>query len=167
LAQTSFHLDEVARAVRVEHLLDLPQPELRQMLHPDSEFLREWLALDRQSPARDVLSEVGDPLQVAGNADRGDDLAQVHRHRLAPGDHQDRPLLDDPVQLVYLLVGLDHVVSEVGVGAQQSEDRALHQLLGVAAHLGDGAGKAAKIILERGDDVLCHKGNPQPKRPVM
>jgi hypothetical protein len=36
------------------------------MLHPNSEFLREWLALYRQSPARDVLSEVGDPLQVAG-----------------------------------------------------------------------------------------------------
>ena len=76
--------------------------------------------------------------------------------------------LDLPLQLVDLLVGLDDLVREVRIGAQQRGDGALDDLLGAAAHLGDGAGEALQIVLEGGDDVLCHVSYaPQPKRPVM
>jgi hypothetical protein len=58
-------------------------------------------------------------------------------------------------------------VGEIGVRFQERRDGALDDLLGVAAHLGDGARQASQIILEGGDDMLCHVALPQPKRPVM
>ena len=42
----------------------------------------------------DVLGEIADALQLVGDAQRGDDLAQIHRHGLAPRDGEDGLLLD-------------------------------------------------------------------------
>ena len=53
-------------------------------------------------------------------ADRADDLAQVHRHRLAQRDRQDRLLLDLALQRVEPRVGGDDLLRERGVGARRS-----------------------------------------------
>ena len=52
----------------------------------------------------DVLGEVADALEIVGDVDRGHDLAQILRHRLAAGDHADRLLLDLALRAVDLAV---------------------------------------------------------------
>ena len=51
---------------------------------------------------------------------------------------------------------LDVLQREIGVGAQQRADRPFHHLLGVAAHLRDGASEAGEIVLEGRNDMLRH-----------
>jgi hypothetical protein len=46
----------------------------------------------------DVLGEVADLFEIVADSQRADDVPQVHRHRLAPRDGDDRLLLDLALQ---------------------------------------------------------------------
>ncbi len=117
----------------------------------------------------DVLGEVADALEVAGDADRRDDLAQVDRHRLAPRDGQDRVLLDLALQRSRR--GSTATVRARGRRrARQRVHRVRQHLLGDAAHLGDLAAEQLEFLVVGSDDVIGHGGQScgdQPKRPVM
>ena len=56
------------------------------MLDAAHHLLRIELAVEHHHALGDVLGQVADPLEVVGDAERADDVAQIHRHRLAPGD---------------------------------------------------------------------------------
>ena len=70
------------------------------------------LAVERHDALGDVLGEVADALQIVGDAQRADDVAQVDRHRLAPGDGQDRLFLDLALQHVDLVVVRDDALRQ-------------------------------------------------------
>ena len=109
-----------------------------------------WKSLSSADDAlADVLGEVADPLEIDGDAHGADDLAQVHRHRLAAGDGQHRTLLDGVLQLVDLGVGGDHALGQRDVAANQRVDGIGDHALGKAAHLGDQAGQFLQIAVER------------------
>ncbi len=73
------------------------------------------LRVDLYRALGDVLGEVPNPFEIAGNADRGDDLAEIHRHRLAARDGQYRLFLDIPLQQVEARVAIDGRLSELRV----------------------------------------------------
>ena len=123
---------------------------------------------DLERALGDVLGEVADPLEVAGDADRADDLAQIDRHRLAARDGQDRLLLDLALQRVEPRVGGDDLVGERRVGLAQRVHRVDHHLLGDAAHLGDPPLEGVEFLVVGPYGVIDHwRSLPQPNRPVM
>ena len=138
------------------------------MLQAADQLQRLEIALQRRDPLAHVLGEVADPLEIGGDAHRADDLAQIDRHRLAPGDGQHRALLDLALQLVDLDVGGDDTLAERDVAADQRIDGFDDHALGQAAHLGDQAGEFLQIAVERlGGMFSSHALSPQPNRPVM
>ena len=60
-------------------------------LRPTISGLGSVLVRDRERALGDVLGEVADALEIAGDADGRHDLAQVDRHRLAPRDRRGSP----------------------------------------------------------------------------
>ena len=106
-----------------------------------------WNSLaDGERPLADVLGEVADALHVAGDADGRDGLAQVDRHRLAPGDGQDGLLLDLALQDVEARVGGDHRLGQRAVAPHQRRDGLDEHLLGDAAHLGDALRRSCSSV---------------------
>ena len=91
---------DVALGVGVEHLLELLSTMSAMWSKPPKIFGGWIWPLDGDDALGDVLAEVADALEVVGDADGRDDLAQVQRHRLAPGDGEDGPLLDLALQRV-------------------------------------------------------------------
>ncbi len=104
----------------------------------------------------DVLGEVADPLEVAGNADRGDDLAQIRRQRLALGDGHDRLLFDIALQNVETLIDGDGGPRQIGVERGERLHRIAQHLLGDAAHLRDLAAKGFKLVVVGSDGMIGH-----------
>ena len=70
------------------------------MLEADDRARNRCLRTDLHRAFRDILGQVTDSLEVAGDADGDDELAQVDRHRLAARDRQDGQLLDFALQRV-------------------------------------------------------------------
>ena len=122
---------------------------------------------DLDRPLGDVLGEIADPLEIAGDADRADDFAQVDRHRLAARDGEDRVFLDLALQRVETRIGRDHLLSERGIRAGERVHRVDDHLLGDAAHLGDAPLEGVEVLVVGFDGVVDHCALPQPKRPVM
>ena len=129
------------------------------------------LAVERHHPLADVLGQVADPLEVAGDPQRPDDLAQIDRHRLAAGDRQHGLVLDLVLQRVDSGIGGDDLLRAVGVASCQRIDRVGDLLLGQAAHLRHHAGELLQVDVE----CLCgvfrhyHLRHPRwrtvPRRP--
>ncbi len=104
----------------------------------------------------DVLGQIADPLEIAGDADGADQLAQVHRHRLAARDGHDRHVLDFALQRVEAGVGGHHLVREHGVGVGQRVHGVDHHLLGDAAHFGDAALERIELPVVGLDGMIDH-----------
>ena len=110
------------------------------MLDAGVEALRLDVAVQREDALGDVLGQVADALEIAGDALCRDDFAQIHRHRLTPGDDHDGALFAFALQDIELLVIGDDRAGGVDIDAHQRPDRDIDQALGHAAHLGDPAG---------------------------
>ena len=54
---------------------------------------------------RNVLGEVADPFEVAGDADGADQLAQIDGHRLTASNGHDRKILDLALHCIQAGVG--------------------------------------------------------------
>ncbi|MEY9487820.1 hypothetical protein RKD26_003614 [Streptomyces calvus] len=67
---------------------------------------------------RHVLGEVAGPLQVGRHPQRRDHYAQVGRHRLLAGQQGDGAGLQVVLELVDLLVGLDHALRQLQIGVE-------------------------------------------------
>ena len=126
------------------------------------------LHADLERAFGDVLGQIADPLEIAGDADGADDFAQVDRHRLAARDRQDRLLLHLTLQRVESRVGRNHLMGERGVGAGERVHGVDHHFLGEPAHLRDAALEQVEVLVVGSDGVLVHHGvaSRQPKRPV-
>lgn len=104
----------------------------------------------------DVLGEVPNPFEIAGNADRGDDLAQIHRHRLAPRDGQDRLFLDVALQKVEARIALDGRLGEPGVETDQRIHGVGQHFFGYATHFRDFPAEDFEFLVVSLDDVIGH-----------
>ena len=114
------------------------------------------LGADPDRALGDILGEIADPLQIAGDANRPDQLPEVDRHRLAPGDRPDRQVLDFALQHIEARVGRDNLVGEDHVGVRQRVHGVGHHLLRDAAHLGDAALERVQLLVVGPDGVLHH-----------
>ncbi len=92
--------------------LELAESHQAHVVEAGQQLLRRELALHGQNALGDVLHQVADALQVVGDADRRDDVAQVHRHRLAPRDGEDRLFLHLALELVEPRIGGDDLLGE-------------------------------------------------------
>src|ERR1700730_3550434 len=81
----------IALGISVEHVI---QKNRRRFMHrpkPDGGARYVPLRVDLDRALGDVLGEVPNPCEIAGKADGGDDLAEIHRHRLAPNPPAPNP----------------------------------------------------------------------------
>ena len=85
----------------------------------------------------DILGEIADPLEVAGDADGADQLPEVDRHGLASGDRHHGEILDLALQRVETGIGRDDLMRKHRVGVGERVHGLDHHLLGDAAHFGD------------------------------
>ena len=107
------------------------------------------VAVERGHPLAHVLGEIADPLEIGCDPHGADDLAQVHRHRLAPRDGQHRAFLDHVLQAVDLGVGGDHALAERHVAAHQRIDGFDDHAFDQATHFRDQPGQFLQIAVER------------------
>ena len=84
----------VALGVGVEHVVELHHREFVHALEAGDGAGDAAFAGDLGGALGDVLGEVADALEIAGDAHRPDDLAQVDRDGLPAGDDGNRLLLD-------------------------------------------------------------------------
>ena len=120
--------------------------------------------LQREHALADILGKVADALQVVGDAQRADDLAQVDRHRLAPRDGQHGLFLDLALQRVDRRIGADDRCAQIGVASRQRIDRVGDLLFGKPAHLGDHAGDLLQVDVEGLGGVFVHHGRHPCRR---
>ena len=132
----------------------LGEDELGHVLDPAHHLLQLELDVENHHPLGDVLGEIADPLEVVGNAQRTDDVPQVDRHRLAPGDGEDRLLLDLVLQEVDLGVLGDDAPGQVRIVPVERIHGVADLTLRKGAHLGDHAGQFLEIGVERPVGVL-------------
>ena len=97
---------DVAPGIGIDDVLELNERDLAQMLEPAHQPGRRRLAMDDEHALGDVLGEIADAFEIAGNLQRADDLAQVPRHRLAPGDHRHRHIAGFGLEIVEPFVTL-------------------------------------------------------------
>ena len=95
----------VARGEGVEHVVDHFRRDPRHR-RDHRNRLDLLLALDQRHALGDVLGIIADPLDHAGDLQRGDDIAQVAIDQLARGDDPDRQRLDLGLHRVDALVAL-------------------------------------------------------------
>ena len=117
------------------------------------------LARDGERALGDVLGEVADALQVAGDLQHRHDVAQIVGHGLAPGDHQDGLLLQVALEQVDVAIAGDCRLGELGIAVLQRVEALRQQPLGQAAHLRDLLVELLQLLVERLDDVLVHLGS--------
>ena len=119
------------------------------MLEAADQFQRLEIAFQRRDPLADVLGEIADPLDIDGDPHGADDFAQVHRHRLAPGDGEHRALLDHVLQTVDFGVGGDDALAQHDIASDQRIDGFDDHAFGEAAHFRDQPGQFLQIAVER------------------
>ena len=105
----------------------------------------------------DILGVIRDPLDNPGDAQRGEHLAQVVRHRRAQRDQPRDLALDLLLDRVDALVVLDDAAGEIGFAACERVHRVGNRRLGAAAHLGDECAKPAQILVEGLDRVSVRR----------
>ena len=97
----------------------------------------------------DILGIIADPLDHAGDLERGDDVAQIVGHRRAQRDDLDRAPLDLGLERVDLLVAAD----DLGGGDRVAPDQRLHRVadrdFGEPAHLADERAQPLDLLVER------------------
>ena len=142
--------------IGVQHLLQLAQ---RRRAHA-RQALGEAdgrLAVQHQGTLGDVLGQIADAFQFRGGLDRGQGLAQIHRHRLAQGQQFERAVFD------LLLDGVDAGVApharfrRGAVAPGDGFDGRSELGLGQAAHLGDQGGQALQLLREGLHGVIGHR----------
>ena len=119
-------------------------------------FCRLEIAVDGADALGDVLGEVADALEVVGDAQRADDVAQVDGHRLAPGDRQDRAFFDLALQGVDLHVDGDRALGQGGIALAQRIERVADLFLRQSAHFGDQPGDILQVDVECLGGVFRH-----------
>ena len=114
------------------------------------------LAVEGKHPLADVLREVAHALEVVGDAQRADDIAQVDRHWLASRQREDGLLFDVPLQIIDTRVHRHDATGERGIALGERADRVGGLFLDQASHLGDQAGQLLQVGVERLHDVFGH-----------
>ena len=147
---------DVALSIGVEHVLHQFRRHIVHVLEADDRARHARLEADLQRTLGDVLGQIADPLQIAGDADRADDFAQVDRHRLPAGDGQNRLLLDLALQRVEAGIGPHDLMGERHVGLAQRVHRVDHHFLGDAAHLGDAPLEQIELFVVGFDGMIDH-----------
>ena len=115
---------------------------------------RHVVGAEHRDALGDVLGKIADPLEIVGDPQHADHLAQIHRHRLAHRDGGDALLLDAVLKRVQRRVGAHDLFGPILVVAHQRVDRGQQLLLDVAAHLGDHALELPQIEIECFGGVL-------------
>ena len=114
------------------------------------------LAADRDDALADVLGEVADALEVAGDAQHGDERPQVERHRLAQRNRRHSLFFDLPQHAVDGFIERDDAARQGDVVARQRVDRIGDLLLRQSAHLGDHLRELAEVAVEDALGVVGH-----------
>ena len=121
--------------------------------------LSGWRAFgDGDDALGDVLAEVADALEVGGDADRADHLAQIVGHRLALGDEEDRLVVDLALRLVEEAVVGDDLLGQAGIGIHQRRNRLVDHALGMAAHRRQAVAQIFQLLVIGADDMRVHCG---------
>src|SRR6516164_10431167 len=110
---------EVTADVAVKHLLELGEDQRAHMFDAAQQIGWGKFAPQCDDTLPGVFRHVADPLEVAGNAQRAYNLAQVHRHRLTTGDREHRFFLDLMPKGIDTDISCDHLLCEVSVAAHQ------------------------------------------------
>ena len=130
--------------------------QIGHVLDAADHLVRMEFAAERDHALGDVLGEIADALEIVRDAQRADDLAQIDRHRLAPRDGEDRPLLDLALQRVDGRIERDDALGELAVAPRQRIDRFGDLLFGEPAHFGDHAGEILQVDVEGFRGVLVN-----------
>ncbi len=128
---------------------------------PAQHLVDAEIVAERDDALGDVLGEIADPLEIVGDAQRADDLAQIDRHRLAARDGQDRLFLDLALQRIDQGVGRDHLLGKLGVALDQRIDRLRDLLFGEPAHFGDVAREVLQVGVKRLHGMFGHQSHPR------
>ena len=117
----------------------------------------------------DIGGVIADAFEVAADLERGEDLAQIARHRLAQRQQADRQIVELAFQLVDLGIALDDAGGERAVAFGDRVDRRGELAFGEPAHLDDHVVEPAQLLVIALDDVFGRhaRTSRQPKRPVM
>ena len=128
----------------------------RQRAHPRQRVHR----LDRRRLRQrdralgDVGGVVADAFEVAADLQRGENLAQVARHRLAQRQQPDRQIVELALELVDLGVAFDDAGGERAVALGDRIDRRGELAFGEPAHLDDHVVEPAQLLVVAFDDVF-------------
>ena len=158
----------IARDIGVDHILDQQQRQMghaRQRVHrPDRRRLRQ-----RDRALGDIGGVIADAFEIAADLQRGNDLAQIARHRLAQRQEADRQIVDVAFELVDLRIAFDDPDGAIAVAFDDNLDRGGQLALRQPAHFDDHVVEALQLLVVALDDVFGSHARPfrQPKRPVM
>jgi len=109
----------IAFAISPEHLRKPLAHVRRQRAEAGRQVERRRLLADGDDALGDVLGEVSHALQVAGDAHRGNDLAQVDRHWLPSGKCRNGSFLDLMLENVDASIGGDDLLRQLGISLGQ------------------------------------------------
>ena len=116
-----------------------------------------WIGGDcdeRDRALGDIRRVVADAFEIAGDLQRGDDLAQIARHRLAQRQQPHRQIVEIAFELIDLVVGLDDLRRQIAVALDDGLDRGGELAFRHPAHLDDDLFQAVEFLVVALDDVF-------------
>ena len=146
----------VAAGIGVQHLLELV---LRRLAHAGQALGQAdgRFAVQHQRALGDVLGQVADALQFGRGLDRGQGLAQIHRHGLAQGQQLQGAVLDFLLDFVDAGVAAHRAFGRGAVAPGDGFDGGGELGFGQAAHLGHQRRQGFQLFAEGLDGVFGHR----------
>ena len=106
------------------------------------------------------LARVADPLQIAGDAKRGNAFAQIGGHGLLACYGHNRALFDTSTQSIKKRVSCNCATGHVDVESEESIHRIREHFFSDAAHFGNAAPQGLQFMVKRLECMVAHSGIP-------
>jgi len=145
----------VAFDERVEHVVDHAGRNSRH-LRKQGDRLDLADILEQRNAPRDILGIIADPLDDAGNLERGNDVAEVTGHWRTQGNQLDCVAFGLDLERIELLVLLDDLQGAIEVAPDEAAHGLADRMFGKPAHLADQRAQPLDVLIERLQRMSAH-----------
>jgi hypothetical protein len=114
----------------------------------------------------DVHGVIADPLEIAGDLDRADDEPKIARHRLLKSEERHGEVFDLDLELVDLVIRLEHRLGESLVALEQRVDGQIEQCFCFLGHVEQPLLEEVELLVKMPEPNRC-VGRAHPNLPVM
>ena len=121
----------------IKSMFELAAYQLAHALEIFSDWFGVFFFGNGNGPPGDILAQIANALQIAGDANGTNQLAQILSHGLAQGNHPDGVFLNIKVQLVDFFIDKYGFLCKIRISLAHGRQRITEDCFAIAAHSSD------------------------------